>query len=504
MPTFANSAALRWMSCALIAAITTLAAVQPADARKSNKGLKAITLSPAKIEGIAGKNVRLPVFSVRNTTGKDYKTTVFASFLRQDRAGGVMVETNPARIKLAGKLVRVSTSSFNFPNGGKGGTLAGLIKPDVDHNFYGTVTFSSLPVSKKKDQAGATIKQGLEISSSLFMRPTPALTRVGFKSQPCFVRQLKKGQIGYFAPVRNTGNIHSKMTGNAVVTNLATGKKVSRKNPIQSLNQLPTFIVDHKATERGKVPAGSYRVDMKVSGRNKTVSSTCQMRLVGINTLSAADAELVDFDTPKAYFGHDVDISGSYRNSGNIAFTPKAVLEVKDTAGANNGKVIKTYQLNTSATKPGEKASIDGVVAALPDKGNYEFTMRLVDDRGFELDSRTIAINQNKAPAWWEALLDFLRAHMILIMGAMAGLMALLFIFLLWRRRKRKKDEKTSDISYRMERAVMQQRMAQMEAQMQAEALLRQQMGAAGPPEAQDGYSVEDAEEETPEGPGAA
>lgn len=507
MSTFAKSAFLRWCISLLAIAgalITTAVIVHPAESQAARKGLKAITLSPARVETVAKPNLRLPVFSVKNTTGKNYKTTVFASYLLQDRAGGVMVETNPARIKRAGQLLKVETKGFNFPNGARGGTRATLLRPDVDKNFYGTVSFSSVPTAKKKNKGGASIRQALEISSSLFLRPAPKYTRVGYTSQPCFVRQLGPRKIGYFAPIKNTGNIHSRMKGSAKVTNLSTQKVVSRNNKIKRINHLPTFIVDHKAEERRVLGKGNYRIDMTVGGRGKSVESSCTMRLVGPNTLAATDAELVAFDTPKAYFDKDIDIDGRYKNTGNIAFTPRAVLQVKYGAGANKGKLYKTYKLSTSSTDPKQEADIKGKVDALPTKDNYEFTMRLLDSRGYELDSRTISINQSKSPSLWEQILDWLRAHMLIVLGALLALLLALFLFLLFKRRKRKKEEKQADISYRMERAVMQQRMAEMEARLAQEAAMRQQAGLDSPPsEPPAGYEVEDAVEDDSEGPSA-
>lgn len=483
MPTLFSSRTVCWLLFAVLG-ITTLSLLPTSAgaARKKSGGLKAITLAPAKVEGVAKPQVLLPSFSVRNTTGKDYNTTVYASFLLQSRTGGVMVETNAARIREASRLVKINTQRFKFPNGAKGGTVAALMQPTADHNFYGTITFSSRPVDTGVQKGGASIRQALEISSSLFMRPQRKYTRVGFTSQPCFVRQLAPRQLGYFAPVKNTGNIHAFMSGNARVERLDSVKVVSRRNPVKRLNQLPSFIVDHKAVERKVLPAGMYRIRMRVSGRGKNVYSTCTMRLVGPNTLAATDADLTALDTPRAYYEHKVDVHGRYKNTGNIAFTPQAVLQVKYAVGAKKGKVYKSYKMEVGKTEPGKQADISGTVDALPTRENYEFKLVLLDDRGYELDSRTVPVNQSKAPSLWERFMDWLRRHIILVLAGIAALLLLLGLVLAWRRRRRKQQEAEADRAQRLERMALQHRLAKMEALMAQEQKLREEAGLNDPP----------------------
>lgn len=390
-----------------------------------------LTLKPARQEGTAKDGVLLGPFGVVNTTSRSYHTRVFPAFLQQFRDGGVVLNQSPASLRRAAKLVRVATDGFPFAPGDQRSAAGQLVHPTDEHNFYGAISFQSNPLREPGKNDGASIRQAFALNAAVLLAPPAELQRPTGETEACYAEQSGPRRLRYRIPFRATGNIDMPATGNVIVS-YAAGPRASEAT-VQPIKVFPTFIVDTRADEPGKLPKGNYKLRATIHARGGTWTSECEMTLVDVNTLQAADAELESFPNPRVYFGERFDVEATYRNTGNVPFRPRAELVLRYATGPKRTRVFDRFELDAARSDAAAIGRIMGEIEALPTRDNFEAQLRLLTPQGRELDSQSLVIVQQHKPddegaasKWW-------------IIPAI--LLALLFLFLLWRRSRRERRE---------------------------------------------------------------
>lgn len=396
---------------------------------------KTITLKPAKQEGTAKSNLLLGPFGIYNYTEKNYTGKVFPAYLKQFRNGGVVLDQSPAKLRDAKARVKVAISKYSFKAGENHSVPARLIRPTKDRNFYGAISFQANPTDKS-GQGAAQIRQAFALNASVLLAPQPRYVRIGGETEPCFAKQLGPQKLGYYAPLRNTGNIHNEVTGRFKITD-AAGKVVSRPT-VQGNKLFPTFIVDFPAQEKGKLGKGEYKLTATLKARGETWTTSCSMRLSDVNTLEYADAEIKDFPAPTVYFDDEWDLKATYKNSGSIRFAPKARVTVRYASGVKRTQQLGVYPLQAAETSAGADGSIFGAMKQLPTRDSFELQLDLLTADGKRvLDTQTVVAVQQVKPSVTEQWGKWIAI-------AVAALLLALILFFLRRRRKREQEEKNA------------------------------------------------------------
>jgi hypothetical protein len=219
----------------------------------------------------------------------------------------------------------------------------------------------------------------------------------------------------------NHGNILAPVSGHVLVRD-AAGKRVDDL-PVTPVEILPGATVDVAAQVRRLLQPGRYGLEAILHASGKTLRVRGAMRLFGVNEIRTENAVLSELQPVKAESGHPLKVIAAFRNTGNVRYAPTAQVQLRavDAQGVV-GPVLTTRTLNVEVADPGAQGRIGGSVDLPEGQKTIDVTVRLLaGDR--ELDSQSTRAVVHTPPSLMQRLDEFVRAHAMAIVAALAALL---------------------------------------------------------------------------------
>jgi len=377
-----------------------------------------LTLSPSRAEGVIVPGISVGPFGFSNSTSNAYKVTVLPVLLTQDRSGGVLVRDDQSSLARARRFLRPDVKSFKLRSGERrdvGGTVTQVPK---DGSLYGGLLFHAEPKGRQSQ-----IIQTLQLNASILLSPPTTERRVAIGAGDVTADQKGNRPIRISVAVTNRGNTYLPADGSIRVV----GPKGRSEGTVQLGGQriLPGATVDLSGTLTKRLPAATYNLEATATMAGKTGRASGKMILTAPGQLEFQDAALTDIPAPQAEKGKPVDFSATYRNTGNVDFTPQAEVRVKPIRHGNVGSVASTQSLDVAATGPGDEGQISGSVDLPGDAQAYELELRLLDGKR-QLDSRSVSVAPRPGVGLGTRIKDWITGNAVWLVALLVGLMALI------------------------------------------------------------------------------
>lgn len=350
------------------------------------------------------KGVRVGPFSLRNGTALSYTGRIFPVLLGQTRDGSVIVRDSAAAQRRARRYMRLSSRRFSFPPAAVQSVRAQVTRVPRAGGLYAGALFQAKPIpSRTAPQLGRIFR----LAASIFLHPPARLRDVQFEPEQIRVEQAGPRKLRFVSAVENRGNYYAPLGGVVRVTN-RSGRTVLRTG-LERIRILPEAVVDLTAVTEAVLPVGSYGLTADLRSGKKRWTAHGSMRLLGPSTVAFRDATLSAPKPPKAYFGHPVEFEAQFRNTGNVAFKPRATVEVQRTGGRIE-RPLRSVDADAERVDPNERGEVTADVR-LPDRpATYQLTVRLYDGNR-ELDSASTTVTPTKKPALLERITDSIEEH---------------------------------------------------------------------------------------------
>jgi hypothetical protein len=407
-------------------ALLALAVAAPAGAQEG-----AITIRPALFDGIAQPSQRIGPLTIANTTATPIDVEVFPVLLEQRPDGGVSVRQDEAARAEALRLLHIVGPTRFTLRPGKARSLAAVLRArSTEDNFYGGILFQATP--RQKTTGSSSITQIFQLNARVLLRPPKALARPAFELTGIRGEQSGAERIRLLAAVENTGNVALMPRGRVRIRD--ERGQVRFTGRLEELEIFPGAEVELAAEFAEPVlPAGRYEVAATVTAAGQKESISAPLELFGPNELPTRKARLLALSFPQAYVDEGLTITATYRNTGNVPFTPRATLI------AGSGTPIPMAAEQVAPGKTGTaRASV-----RLAGRQSRELTVKLFAE-GRELDARTVSVTPLPRPSLADRLQDWILTHAILLVAALGGavlVMAISLAVVLIRRLRRKEKE---------------------------------------------------------------
>jgi competence ComEA-like helix-hairpin-helix protein len=414
----------------LAAAVTALLGTASVAHAQQDAPVKALTIQPSRIARVAKVGLRLGPIALTNTTQTAYTVGVFPVLLDQTFAGAVIVDDAHAAKVVARRLIAIQNPHFDLAPGRAASTLAAIKRVTAGHYVYGGVLFSATP--RQGASSSQPIEQILRLNSSLFLDPPPPLRRLDFRVRPTYAQQAGPRRLRLITAVTNRGNYYAPASGRLFLRDLRG--RLLAKMDLNRLKILPGKDVGLQALLAEPVlPAGVYIVNGLVRSGAHRFKSSSRIRLYGPNTVRSENARFVDFASPRAERGKPVDVTATFRNTGNIRFAPRAKLEITPLDPKGVAGSTRVVPMRAQIVDPGRV----GEVTARIDPGSaraVDLTARLIVN-GQVVDERSVGISFVAHRSAWQRFRDWLSDHALLLLALV--LLALIAVALVARRAAR-------------------------------------------------------------------
>ena len=404
------------------AAATALLALAPVARAQETPS---IHLEPARAEGVVENGQGVGPFTIANFTSDAYSMRVFPILLGQSRDGGLFVRDDRASLALARARMAAQVRAFPFSPGAARSVFGKVRRVPRSQGLYGGILFRATP--RQAPGRSQQIRSILQLNARVLLDPPASRQRVGWAGGAIRAEQDGGRRLRILVPVTNRGNVFTRVDGRVRVRDSA-GREVATK-PLRGFRVLPGATVDLPA--RLAAPAlakGSYTLEATVRGAGRRTAARGAMDLFGVNEVRTERARLVDFPAPRAYIGDDTDLKVSFRNTGNVAYSPPGQVEVRPFVGGRPGPVVERGTLEGDAVAPGKRGELRGSVTLPKGTRSYELRARLVQD-GREVDSRANSVTPVKRPPLSTRVRNYVTDHAIVIVLLILGAVALAGVF---------------------------------------------------------------------------
>ena len=397
------------MTYAVVSAAFAL--VLPARATAAAPGT--LTITPAQAVGISHPGQRVGPFTIINSTRKRFDVTAVPVLLGQTIDGALFVRQDRAsRARARLLLRRLGRGRFRLPSGKTRSVTVVHVRRSSRHNFYGGVLFQAIPARRPR---GSSLAYILQLNARVWLRPPRHLQRRDARLERIDGEQHGPRALRFAVRFANRGNVDVRPLGTLRVLD-ALGRLRFRSR-IGGFDVLPGYRVDLATVLRRPVLAtGAYVVDVRVRVGNKLLRKRTTLRLFGPNAIATRRAELVAFDPPHAVRGENVDLSATYRNTGNVTFAPRAEVSVSGLDGWQG--------LETERVAPGRLGTAKGSVV-LEGSAPRNVRLRLLVG-GRVADERTVTVTPVDHPAVGERLREWVIGHALVLVVALVALAAIL------------------------------------------------------------------------------
>lgn len=393
-----------------VASVALLPSIAPAAEPPS------LTVSPALAEGIAHAGVRAGPFGIRNFTRQDYDLRVFPVLLGQARDGGLFVRLDRESLATARSLMSVTRRAARFPPGASVAASALVRRIPAGHSLYAGVLFQATP-RFRRGRVRPQIRAVLRLDARLLLNPPARLRRVRFVAGPLRAEQAGARRLALRVPVRNAGNAFSTISGRVNVVD--AGGRVVTQVALRGIRVLPGATVELVHILHRPLPAGPYRLSASLRVGRRRERALGAMRLVGVSEVLARAARLIEFTPPQAYKGHRATVAARFRNTGNIAFAPRAEVRARALAGGAAPRTTPAIAERVQAGRAGAvRASVD-----VPSGGEpFELTVRLLEG-GRVLDARTVSVTPSAKPSIVRRASDYVTEHAVALLAIALALL---------------------------------------------------------------------------------
>jgi competence ComEA-like helix-hairpin-helix protein len=396
-----------------------------------------ISISPSRTAGKALARKTYGPITLTNSTDKPLAVRVVPSLLRQDLTGAIFVDQSAAARARAAALIQPQVRSFVLAPGGTARSVLALLRRvPGSGSVYGGLLFQSQPQGKVKAQQ---IQQVFRINGSLYLDPTARRAHVRFGGQPMHAEQAAPRVLSLITPIVNRGNWALKVSGEIRV--LDSSGRLRYRQAEKSIDVvLPTAVVELRRRMAQPVLApgvyqlrGSWRTS---HGERFRTSGT--MRLFAPNAVATRGAKLTDVSTGPAYYGDPVSVRTKFRNTGNVAFAPTALVTVRR-LGKGSHAVFAQTRVTPSRAAAGTAGSFGVNVHTPPGKEAFEVGVQVFDGKRL-LDSRTLSLLPQKKPSLWKRTTAWITDHALLLVALLVLLVVVLLVYALAARRRRRDD----------------------------------------------------------------
>ncbi|MDQ3629718.1 MAG: hypothetical protein M3417_00270 [Actinomycetota bacterium] len=374
----------------------------------------ALNLSPSQFPGILTGPLQVGPMTLLNGTQTDYRIRVFPVLLGQRRDGGIFVREEARDRRRAGRVVVVQTRRFDLVPGEARSVFSRVRRVPRSGSFHGGVLFKATPRVRPSEREQIT--NILQLNASVLLDPVAARRRLRYATEPIRSESPEKGQLRLLVPVSNRGNVYRRV-GAAVVVRDGSGE-VAARTRVKGVKILPGAIVDLSAVPKEKLPAGDYTLSATLRGTGRAVRAKGSMRLFGVNAVATRTARLMDFDSPTAFRGQEVEVKASFENTGNVPYAPEAELLVRSAGGEEPGAVVKRRPMEVDRAEPGETGAIQTEVELPDDARSYQLTVRLLAGTRL-IDSRDVSVTPTERPPVLTRAKNWVTENAVVVVGVL-------------------------------------------------------------------------------------
>lgn len=400
-------------AASIVLAVLTSAALPTGDA--AAQGLQ---VAPTRIAAEVRPGDRLPAIELRNRSRETLTIDVAVAAADQELSGLPRFDLSPASLRDGRRVARVSPSKLRLAPGKTRAVRVTVGRPVRRRvGVYGVVAFTAR-VAQQTDDKGAVVTPSVRLTTNLLLRYPGPIRRDG-RITGLRVEQGAGRTLRFLAPVRNDGNLHVRPRARLTVVDDRGKRVVSR--PFRLENVLPDAERELVFDLTKVLQAGSYRaqVDARVGARRSV--QTTAFRLVGPNELPTPKLEISALDPPRPDAGRAFDVRVKIRNTGTAAMVADGGLTVSQATGS---RLLARRAFAVPKLPPGEAAIATVPLPALDD-GRYALTARLRADKR-TLSERTVVFATGTRPSLLERALDWMAAHVPLLLAIFAVVLALI------------------------------------------------------------------------------
>lgn len=376
-----------------------------------------LLVSPTRIAAEVRAGDRLPPIELTNRSRETLAVRVDVAPAGQELSGLPRFDLSRSSLRRGRRLARPSVRRLRLAPGQTRRVVVTVGRPVRDRvGVYGVVAFTAR-VATRAQERGSVVTPSVRLSTNLLLRYPGRLRRTG-RATALRVEQGPKRTLRFLGRMRNDGNIHVRPETRLTVRSVGGEVLVRRAFPLE--NVLPGFERELVFDLKKLLTAGRYlaSVEARIGGRRSVQSAG--FRLVGPNLLPTPDLEIAALDPPAPDAGEAFEVRVAVRNSGTAALGATGGLALTPAAG---GRRLVGARFDVPVLGPG-----DSTVAkvALPplDEGSYALTARL-RDRDRVLSERTVVFSTDTRPGLLTRILDWMAAHVPLLLALFAGVLLL-------------------------------------------------------------------------------
>jgi len=377
---------------------------------------------------VIAKGIGVGPFGFLNTTSHAFRVTMLPVLLAQDRDGGVLVRDDTASLAQARRYLRPDVHKFELGPGERRDVSGTVMRVPKAGSLYGGLLFQAEPKTTH-----AQIVQALRLNASVLLDPPTTNRRVAVGAGDITAEQKGNSTIQISVPVTNRGNAYLPADG--AVRILGPKGRPGGTVDLDRTRILPGATVDLSGTVRKRLPAATYRLEATVRMAGQTARASGQMILIAPGQLEFQDAVLTNVPAPQAESGKPVAFSATYRNTGNVNFTPRAEVSVRPIRHGDVQGVASTENLVVAETGPGDEGKISGAVDLPGHARAYELKLRLLDGKRL-LDSRSVAVTPRPGVGLGTRITGWITGNAVWLVAGLVALIALITLGALYQTRR--------------------------------------------------------------------
>lgn len=372
----------------ILTASIACAAAAPAAAQAPT-----LNLSPSQFPGVLEGPVRIGAMTLLDGTQESYRVRAFGVLLGQRRDGGIIVRDDRASRARAGRILTTDVRRFELEPGEARSVFARVRRVPRSGSFYGGVLFQATP-KRRPGAPRRQIRNILQLTASVLLDPPARRRRVRLAAGAVRARSAGR-RLRLLVPVTNRGNGYERIAGRLAVRD--SGGRVVARPRVKGLRVLPGATVDLGATVAGRLPAGRYRISGTLRGGGRRVRAAGSMRLFGVNQVATRTARLTELRAPTAYKGEELELKGTFRNTGNVEHAPRARVEVRPVRNGNPGRVALRREVEAERAAPGGSGALEAKLMLPGAATSYLVTVRLLGAEGRDA-TRDLSVTPTDRP----------------------------------------------------------------------------------------------------------
>jgi len=391
---------------------STIAGAFPALAGAQTGGVGVL---PGHLEAEVGRGEALPPFTISNNSANPVEIEAQPLPAKQDISGLPVYDFSKTSRQAGEAMLRVTPRRFVLPPGGKRTVNALLTTcPQTGLGTYGVIAFTAqqqLPASKSEGQ----VTPSLRLASTLLLRSPP---------RPCIdgeltrlrAEQRGKGQLVFFAGVRNIGNLHAKPR--VMLTILKGGRVVDRHRfPLE--NVIPRAERELELPFAGRLAEGDYEAVAKATMGFGRSTRRWKFHLSGTNLLPTPKLTLRTIGVEDAQPGREPGVNVDVKNVGTAA--APSILRVS-LFRLGSGEPLETKLVRLDKLDPGRARQVTAHFSAL-ERGEYQAQARLSSE-GREVGAKDFNFVVKQGPSLFSRVTDWMAGHVLVVLLLLLGVFA--------------------------------------------------------------------------------